>query len=493
MFAPYVYAGGGTWAPVIGVVERFERMAGKPPAYSFVSTSQLSLGSTVLLTISYSPSPGAIRLVPVDLGFITSVRHSVAGPICEYEVDSLLSLLYNAPVEVTERKFLSAVVGSIVAGIRSATGLSISYLPRGFEIDSVLEPGVAGRFSDLLSRELAGSVDYALHFGTLELTNLSAYAGSITPRLTAVKSSDPDGYWDTFTPVTILENSSDYEAVPVYAGSSGMLRRRLLKVVTKPTRVSAIVWVSPDNTTCLGKTYGEACVALNYKLQGGLEVWKITPTTPTHPGSTPSGYRLVSKLCCRGEVGSEKATGCDYSVDMRVNEEMDRLVLTFRDEIVGDGSYFLVVMDAVKVIYIEDDSPGHLQTEVVHLRNYRSAWLFPEYPSGSVLLLSRDGDYIRSHDPQLYLIARGIQHRGLLELAMVPGKPFFKRNTLRPEGTQVAGLLVNVVAEWGSASHLVSRVRLSEGRLIYELKPLEHHASYIEAIEELRRAVYRPV
>jgi len=262
--------------------------------------------------------------------------------------------------------------------------LGISYSPRSFEHSITIEPKSVSRFSDLLSKTLRNGVDYVFHFGTLEFTAPSTFIGSITPYLVAIRSNSLiDGYYDAFSPTTILDNGSDYEAVPTAMGSSTLLKRRLLKVITKPARVSVIVWASPSNIECLGKTYNEACVSLDYKLQGGLEVWKIVPLEPVSPGEIPLTYQLVSKLCCRGEVGLEKALGCDYSVDMKTNEEKDRLVLTFRDEIVGDGSYFLVVMDAVKVFYIEDDSLSFKQLEVYSLRDYGDVNLFPEYPSGT--------------------------------------------------------------------------------------------------------------
>jgi hypothetical protein len=495
VFIPYVYLGGGTWAPVNGFVDRFERIAGRPPVYSFRSTVQLSLGSTILLTIYYySTTANAGYLTPIDVGYVLSARSEALEYIYEYEVDSFLTMLYNAPLEVASHTLLSSLVSGIVNGINASTGLGVRYFPRGFEESIGVEPRFTGRFNDLLSRVLRGSVDYAFSFGSLEFTAVAMHVGSVIPYLTAVRSNSLiDGYYDTFSPITILDNSSNYEAVPSSMGSSGLLKRRLLRVVTKPIRVSVIVWVPPSNTVCLDKTYSEACIALDYKLQGEIEVWKIVPTTPVPPGEIPQDYQLVFKLCCRGEVGSERASGCDYSVDMRANEEKDRLVLTFRDEVVGDGSYFLVVMDAVKVFYIEDDSIDSKQVETYVLEGYRDVGLLPEYPSGTYFLLSRDGEYIKSRDPRLYLIAKTNPLTGLSEMVMVPGKPFFKKNTLKPEGFFLPGLLVNTVMERGAANHLVSRIRFDTGRLVYEFKPFEHHTSYIEALEELRKAIHMPI
>jgi hypothetical protein len=489
VFIPYVYLGGGTWAPVNGFVDRFERIAGKPPVYSFRSTVQLSLGSTILLTIYYySTTANAGYLTPIDIGYVSSVKSEAVEYVYEYEVDSFLTMLYDAPFEITSSTPLSTLVSSIVGSINASTGLRVSYSPRGFEASISIEPKAVSKFSDLLSKVLKNNVDYVFHFGALEFMAPSTFIGSITPYLVAVRSNSLiDGYYDTFSPITILDNSSNYEAVPSSMGSSGLLKRRLLKVVTKPTRVSVIVWVPPSNTVCLDKTYSEACIALDYKLQGEIEVWKIVPTTPVPPGEIPQDYQLVFKLCCRGEVGSERASGCDYSVDMRANEEKDRLVLTFRDEVVGDGSYFLVVMDAIKVFYIEDDSVGYKQLEVYPLGDYGDVNLFPDYPSGTYFLLSRDGDYIKSRDQRLYLIAKTNPLSGLSEMVMVPGRPFFKKNTLKPEGNSLPGLLVNVVMERGAVNHLVSKIRFDGERLIYEFKPLEHYTSYIEAVEGLRR------
>jgi len=489
LLVPYIYQGGGTWVPIIGVVDGFERLIGRPPTYSFRTTAQLSPGSTVLLTIYYySTATGTGYLTPIDVGYVSSVKSEAIEYVYEYEADSFLTMLYDAPLEITTPTPLSTLVSNIAGSINASTGIGIRYSPRGFEANISIEPKSVSRFSDLLSKMLKNSVDYSLHFGTLEFTGPSTYIGSITPYLVAVKSNSLiDGYYDTFSPVTILDNSSDYEAVPVSMGSSGLLKRRLLRVVTKPTRVSVIAWAHPSNTTCLGKTYSEACVSLDYRLQGGLEVWKIVPLEPVAPGEIPLTYQLVSRLCCRGEVGLEKALGCDYSIDSKTNEEKDRLVLTFRDEVVGDGSYFLVVMDAVKVFYIEDDSVGYKQVEVYPLKDYGDVNLFPEYPSGTYFLLSRDGDYIKSRDFRLYMIAKTNPLSGLSEMVMVPGKPFFKKNVLKPEGSSLPGLLVNVVMERGAMSHLVNRIRFDGGRLLYEFKPLEHYTSYIEAVEGLRR------
>ena len=492
MLLPYIHLGGGTWAPVIGLVDGFERLVGKPPVYSFRSTVQLSPGSTILLTAYYySTIIGTGYLVPVDIGYVSFVKSEALGYIYEYEVDSFLTLLYDASLDVKSPTPLSVVVSSVVAGINSSTGLGIQYTPRGFEWGVTVDSKSAGRFRDLLSKMLKNSVDYAFHFGALEFpfsSTPSAYIGTVVPHLFAVRSNSLiDGFYDTFSPSTILDSPSDYDVMPVFMGSSGLMRRRLVKVTTKPARVSTVVWVSPESNVCLERAYNEACVSLDYKLHGEIEVWKIVPLEPVAPGETPLSYQLVAKLCCRGEVGLEKALGCDYSIDMRANEEKDRLVLTFRDEIVGDGSYFLVVMDAVKVFYIEDDTLDYRHLEVHPLRDYGDANLFPEYPSGTHFLLSRDGDYIRSRDSRLYLISKTNPLTGLSEMVMVPGKPFFKRNTLRPEGISVSGLLVNVVMERGTTNHLVRRIRADSSVLTYEFKPHEHHTSYIEAIEEVRR------
>jgi len=489
MFVPYIYVGGGTWEPVIGQVDRVERLIGKPPVYSFRTTAGLTLGSTILMTMfHYSTAMGTGYLTPVDIGYVSSVKSEALQYVYEYEVDSFLTMLYDAGLEITQATRLSSLVSGAVSRINSSTGLGISYQPRFFEVNLFVEPKTANKFSVLLSKIFGNSVDYSFHFGTLELTGVSTYVGTITPILVAVKSNAMvDGYYDPFSPVTILDDSMDFDAVPTSIGSSGLLKRRRIKVATKPSRVSVIVWASPSETNCLGREYLEACVALDYKLHGDITVWKIAPDVPTSSGDNPTRYRVIARLCCRGEVGSEKVLGCDYSVDTKANEEKDRLVLTFRDETVWDGSYFLVVMDAVKVFYIEDDSVDSKQVETYVLEDYGDVNLFPEYPSGTYFLLSRDGDYIKSRDQRLYLAAKTNPLTGLGEMVMVPGRPFFKKYTLNPEGTSISGLLVNAVMERAMARHLVSRILFDGGRILYSFKPYEHYLSYVEAIEGLKK------
>jgi len=101
LLVPYSYQGGGTWAPVIGAMDRFERLIGKPPTYSFRSTAQLSPGSTILLTIYYySTATGTGYLVPIDIGYVSSVKSEAIEYVYEYEVDSFLAMLYDAPFEI---------------------------------------------------------------------------------------------------------------------------------------------------------------------------------------------------------------------------------------------------------------------------------------------------------------------------------------------------------------------------------------------------------
>jgi hypothetical protein len=477
-----------TWIPILGaLVIRFERYAGNPPAYSFIAPTLVPTGSTIIMTAYYYDTASSTGvLVPIDLGFVSSAKSEATQYIYEYEADSFLSYLYNAPINISAPTPLSSIVSNIVSSLNSSLGLEIIYSPRAFESSIVIEPGRVSKFADIISLYFGGGLDYAVYFGTLEITTLSTIVGSSAPILVSVKSVDAiDGYVDSFNPVILSTAStlSYFEAVPSLIGTTQLAPRRILKVVTKTSRISTVIYVSPPSTVCLGVAYNEACYALDYKLNGSIDVWLAVPNS-----SSPSGYVVVAKLCCRGQVGSITNEKCDYSVDMGANEKVGRLVLTFRDEVVGNGAYFLVVMDAVKVFYIEDDTSPSSQSEIYPVNDYGDASsLFPEYPSGTYFKLSTDGGYIKSRDPRLYMMAKPSTTNKLGKLMMVPGTPFFKRNVLQPEASTLSGFLTNAVVNYGGDPYVVGMISIGEDGIIYQMKPKEYYLSYIESIESIRR------
>jgi len=480
----------GSWLPLISAeVERFERNAGNPPAYSFHASTYIPVGSTIILTAYYFNTVSSMSLlVPVDLGFISSAKSEVMQYIYEYEADSFLSLLYNAPVSITTPTPLSTIVSDIVASLNASFGLGITYTPRAFESSITIEPGRVSRFADIIHLYFGGGLDYAIHFGTFEITALSTITGTPTPYLVAVKSVDAiDGYADSFNPAIFSTASTlnYYEAVPSLVGSTQLSPRRILKIVTKPSRISTVIAVTSTPTTgntCLGTSYSEVCYALDYKLDGHLDIWIAVPSS-----ASTSGYTVTAKLCCRGQVGAITNEGCDYSVDMDANERKGRLVLTFRDELVPNN--FLVVMDAVKVFYIEDDTSPSSQVEIYPVNGYGDANLFPDYPSGTYFRLSneKDREYIRDKDPRLYMMAKPSTLNKLGKLTMVPGTPFFKHNVLQPEATTISGFLTNAVVNYGGDSYVVGVIEAGSEGLEYQLKPKDYYLSYIESIQDLRR------
>jgi hypothetical protein len=475
----------GSWLPLMGaVVERFERNAGNPPAYVFHASTYLPVGSTILFTAYYFNTVSSTSiLVPVDLGFISSVKSEAIQYVYEYEADSFLSLLYNAPVSITTPTPLSTIVSNIVASLNASFGLGITYTPRAFESSIMIEPGRVSRFVDIIQLYFGGGLDYAIHFGTFEITVLSTITGTPIPYLVAVKSVDAiDGYTDSFNPAIMSTAStlSYFEAVPSLVGSTQLAPRRILKVVTKPSRISTVITVTSSSTVCLNTSYNEACYALPFKFDGNLDVWIAVPST-----ASPSGYTVTAKLCCRGQVGSITNEGCDYSVDMDANEKKGRLVLTFRDELVPNN--FLVVMDAVKVFYIEDDTSPSNQAEIYPVNDYGDASLFPEYPSGTYFRLSTDGAYIKSRDPRLYMMAKPSTSNKLGKLMMVPGTPFFKHNILQPEVSTISGFLTNAIVNYGGDSYVVGVIEAGSGELDYQLKPKEYYLTHEESIQDIRR------